>query len=168
MPVAPAPEAARKNPKLAGRGIPLLPQRQVFKQSQKRAGAGRRRGQAFNLTAEEAEASEEVVVGTILIHSVPVISLFESGASYCYISTSFIIMHFIPCNNMDTQWEISTGNEIITTSRVCKSSSMAICGREFSAYMFVIDTGGYDVILDMTLLSKYHAIIDCRSKSVIF
>ena len=34
--------------------------------------------------------------------------------------------------------------------------------------MFVIDTGGYDVILGITWLNKYHAVIDCQSKSVIF
>jgi len=32
----------------------------------------------------------------------------------------------------------------------------------------MIDTGGYDVILGMTRLSKYYAVIDCRNKSVIF
>jgi len=96
MPVAPASEAAKRNPVHAGRGVPLPPQRQVFKQSQRMAGAGRGRGQAFNLTAEEAEASEEVVVGTILVHSVPVISLFDSGASQSYISTSFVIIILYP------------------------------------------------------------------------
>ena len=50
-------------------------------------GAGHGRGQAFNLIAEEAEASEEVVEGIILVHSVPVISLFDSAGSHCYIST---------------------------------------------------------------------------------
>ena len=34
--------------------------------------------------------------------------------------------------------------------------------------MFMIDTGGYDVILGMICLSKYHAMIDYRNKSVIF
>ena len=34
--------------------------------------------------------------------------------------------------------------------------------------MFVIDTGGYDVILGMAWLSKHHAVIDCRSKVVVF
>ena len=34
--------------------------------------------------------------------------------------------------------------------------------------MFVIDTGGYDVILGMTWLSRHHAIIDCRSKVIVF
>ena len=140
----------------------------MFEQSQRRVGAGRGRGQGFNLTVEEAEASEEVVEGAILVHSVSVISLFDSGASHCYISTRFVMMHFIPGNDMDNQWEISTGNEIITINGVCKTCSIVICGREFSADMFVIDTSGYDVIFSMTWLSKYHVVIDCQNKSVIF
>jgi len=67
---------------------------------------------------------------------------------------------------MDTQWEINTGNGIITTSKVCKSCSVEVCGRELGIDMFVIDTGGYDVILSMTWFSKYHAMIDYRNKSV--
>ena len=106
--------------------------------------------------------------GTILVYSVPVISLFDSGASHCYISTSFITKHSIPCYDMHTPWEISMGNGIITTSRVCRSCPVVICGKEFSADMFMINTGGYDVILGMIWLSKYHAVIDCRNKSVIF
>ena len=81
----------------------------MFKQSQRRVGAGRGRGQTFNLTTEEVEASEEVVAGTILVHSVSVILLFDFGASHCYISTSFVMMHSVPCNDTDTQWEISSG-----------------------------------------------------------
>ena len=103
MPIAPIPKAARRNPVHAGRGTPLPPQRQVFKQSQRRARASRERGQAFNLTAEEAEASEKVVAGTILVHSFSVISLFDFDALHCYISTSFVMMHSIPYYDMDTQ-----------------------------------------------------------------
>jgi len=135
------------------RGAPLPQQRHVFEQTQRRAGVGRGRGHAFNLTAKQAEASEEVVAGTILVHSIPVISLFDSGASHCYISTRFVMMHSIPCNYMNTQWENSIGNGVITTSRVCKSYSVEVRGGELSADMFIIDTGGYDVILSMSWLS---------------
>ena len=41
--------------------------------------------QAFNLTIEQAEASEEVIAGTILVHSILIISLFDSGASLLHI-----------------------------------------------------------------------------------
>ena len=34
--------------------------------------------------------------------------------------------------------------------------------------MLVLDTKGYDVILRMTWLSKYHAVIDCQNKKVSF
>ena len=45
---------------------------------------------------------------------------------------------------------------------------MEVYRRELSANMFVINTGGYDIILGMTWRSKYHAVIDYRNKSVIF
>ena len=34
--------------------------------------------------------------------------------------------------------------------------------------MLVLDTRGYDVILGMTWLNKYHAVINCRNKKFIF
>jgi len=103
-----------------------------------------------------------------MVHSIPVISLFDSGASHCYIFTRFVMMHSISCNDMDTQWEISTGNGVITTSRVCKSCSVEVCERQLMPDIFMIDTVGCDVILGMTWLSKYHAVIDYRNKSMIF
>ena len=54
------------------------------------------------------------------------------------------------------------------TNRICKACTMELCDRKLEADMFVLDTGGYDVILSMTSLSKYHAVIDCRNKKVIF
>ena len=43
-----------------------------------------------------------------------------------------------------------------------------LCGRKLEADMHALDTGGYDVIIGTTLLSKYHAVINCRNKRVIF
>ena len=34
--------------------------------------------------------------------------------------------------------------------------------------MLILDTRGYGVILVMTWLSRYHAVIDCRNKKIIF
>jgi len=69
---------------------------------------------------------------------------------------------------MDNTWEISTGNSVITTNRICKSCPVEISGRTLKADMFVLNTGGYDVILSMTWLSRHHAVIDCRSKVMVF
>jgi len=110
-------------------GITTFSQWQVFEQALRREEEGRGRGQVFKLTTEKAKASEEVVTDTILVHSVPVITLFNFGVSHCYISTRIFIMHSISCGDMDTQWEISTENGVITTSRVYKSCFVVVCER---------------------------------------
>ena len=46
--------------------------------------------------------------------------------------------------------------------------SVEVCRRQLRTDMFMIDTSIYDVILGMTWLNKYHAVIDCQNKSVIF
>ena len=51
---------------------------------------------------------------------------------------------------MSGQWEISTGNGVVTTNKICKACTVELCGRKLEADMFVLNTGGYDVILGMT------------------
>ena len=55
----------RRNLGPTGRGVSLTLQRHAYDQAQRgaRAGVGRERSQTYNLTAEEAEALDEVVVG---------------------------------------------------------------------------------------------------------
>ena len=68
------------------------------------------------MTAEQAKASENMVACIILVHSILVISLFDSDASHCYIFTifvNFVMMHYIPCDDMNTKWDIITRNEVI-------------------------------------------------------
>jgi len=69
---------------------------------------------------------------------------------------------------MGDQWEISMGNGVVITNRICKACTVELCDRKLKANMFVLDTRGYDVILEITWLSKYHAVIDYQNKKVIF
>ena len=64
----------------------------------------------------------------------------------------------------DGQWEIK-GNGAITTNRICKDYIVELCNRKLAVDLIVLDTRGYDLILGMTWLSKYHAVIDCQNKS---
>jgi hypothetical protein len=43
-----------------------------------------------------------------------------------------------------------------------------VSGRKLEADLFVLKSEGYKVILGMSWLSKHHAVIDCRNKSVTF
>jgi hypothetical protein len=163
VPALPAPPARRNNG-AAGRGAPV----QNGRNNPGQRGAGRGAGQAYNLTTDEADRSDDVVAGKVSIHSVPIMSLFDSGASHCFISSRFVDLHVVPSVKLKEEWEISTGNGIVTTNRMCKSCPVEICGRKMDANMFVLETKGYDAILGMTWLSKHHAVINCRDKSVTF
>jgi len=55
------------------------------------------------LTAEEAETSEEMVIGMITVHSKHVLALLDFGVSHCYISNSFSALHSIPVKYLDHQ-----------------------------------------------------------------
>ena len=102
---------------------------------------------------EDAEASGNVVEGNVLIHSVPVLALFNSGASHCFVSSRFANVHSLPQYETRCMWEIITGNEVVTTNRICKSYPVEVRGRTLEADMFVLDTKGYKVILGMAWLS---------------
>jgi len=67
-----------------GKGAPLPLQCQAFSQAQRGAKTriGRERGQAYNHTTKEAEASEQVVAGKILLHSNPSLTLVHCIALY--------------------------------------------------------------------------------------
>ena len=108
------------------------------------------------------------MAGNILVHSIEVLALFDSGVSHCFKSDRFVRLHSLPQRTMSSVWEISTGNGVIVTNKICKLCPVVISGRTLEADMFVIDIGGFDVILGMAWLSRHHAVIDCRSKVVVF
>ena len=165
----PAPSLPR-NPGSVVRRAPLLPQQQVFCQVQKetRAASSHGKGQAYNLTAEEAETSKEVIAVKIMVHSKLILALFDFDAFHYFISDSFTALHSIPLICLDNLWDISTGNGVVISNRVCKNCTVESCNRKLVVDMLVLDTTGYNVILDMTWLSRYHAVIDCWNKKFIF
>ena len=77
-------------------------------------------------------------------------------------------VHSIPVKVLDHKWEISTGNGVVLSSRVCTDCPVELCGKVLAIDMLVLDTKGYDVILGMTWLSQYYAVIDCREKKIKF
>ncbi|KAI3759354.1 hypothetical protein L6452_07105 [Arctium lappa] len=56
---------------------------------EKRVNPSRVPGRAFQMTTDEAKASVDVVSGTFLLNSVPARVLFDSGASFSFISELF-------------------------------------------------------------------------------
>lgn len=55
------------------------------------------------MTTEDAVTSSDVVTSNILVHYIPVLCLFDFGASHCFISDSFVEDHNVACVGLDSQ-----------------------------------------------------------------
>src|SRR4051812_31472392 len=55
--------------------------------------AAHARGHAYNIDAEEAQDQLAIVMGTLLVNSVPATVLFDSGASHSFMVEAFALSH---------------------------------------------------------------------------
>ena len=109
-----------------------------------------------------------VCLGIILVCSHPARVLFDSRASMCIIAQRFVEQHSFPTYPLPMQWNIITGNGVVTAHQGCRSCQLVISGLELVADFIVHDIRNYDVVLGMDWLASFYANIDCFSKKVVF
>jgi hypothetical protein len=113
------------------------------------------------VAAETAQEAQDVVFGMFLVNSAPASVLFDSGASYSFISTQFVAKHGIPVHPMSSHKLVSSPGGNMKAMYQCLGVSFKIVGREFRANFVVLDSMGIDIILGMGWLSKVDVVIQC-------
>ncbi|KAI3669693.1 hypothetical protein L6452_41033 [Arctium lappa] len=124
-------------------------------------------GRAFQMTVDEAKASADVVSRTFLINSVPARILFDSGASFSFVSELFRQKISMPTTSLEDALvvEIADGSQVLIHD-VLKQCTLSIEGREFSIDLLPMLIGGFDVVVGMDWLSNNHAEIVCSKKLI--
>ncbi|KAI3770326.1 hypothetical protein L6452_01454 [Arctium lappa] len=120
--------------------------------SEKRENPSRVLGREFQMTADEAKASTDVVSGTFLINSVPARVLFYTGASFTFISELFRQKIAMPTTSLEDALVV----EIADGSEVLKKCILGIEGRDFPIDLLPMLIGGFDVVVDMDWLANNH------------
>ncbi|GJY26436.1 putative reverse transcriptase domain-containing protein [Tanacetum coccineum] len=64
------------------------------------------RGKAFMLGAEEAHQDQNIMKGTVTLNDHFATTLFDSGADYSFVSTTFIPLLYIEPNELGFKYEI--------------------------------------------------------------
>lgn len=118
--------------------------------------------------AKKEENLDDMVIGAILFHRLPVSVLFNFGASHYFISYAFITQYNIPCENLNFSWNISWRNENIISSKIFRLCLVVACKREFYTNLLVNNTHEFGVILCMDSLSTFYVVIDCWKRSIVF
>jgi hypothetical protein len=80
------------------------------------------------VTTEEAQQSQDVVLGMFLANSHPAIVLFDSGASHYFIASMFVAKHNLPITMMKYTMIVSSSGREMKTKNICPEISIAIRG----------------------------------------
>jgi hypothetical protein len=111
------------------------------------------------MTSDEAQQTQDVVLGMFLTSPHPVTILFNSGASHSFITSSFVAKHNLPIANMKHTMLVSSPRGEMRTKLICPAVNISIRGVNFPSNLILLDSKGIDIILGMDWLSKYGRVI---------
>jgi hypothetical protein len=118
------------------------------------------------VTTEEAQQAQDVVLGMLLASSHPAIVLFDSGALYSFISSTFVAKHHLPITIMKHTMLVSSPGGEMRTKHICPAGSITIKGVDFLANLIILYSKGIDIILGMDWLRKHDGVILCAKRAI--
>ena len=121
------------------------------------------------MTSQEAQATPDVVTGTLSIFGDDARVLINPGATHSFISREYVARVGMTLVHLGCSLEIATPTgESLWPSQMLKGSLFSIEGQGREADLILIDLKGLDVILGMDWLASNYASMDCFRKEVIF
>ncbi|GKB01079.1 putative reverse transcriptase domain-containing protein [Tanacetum coccineum] len=119
------------------------------------------------LGAEEARQDPNIVTGTFTLYDHYATTLFDSGADYSFISTSFIPLLGIEPSDLGFSYEIEIASrQLVEIDKVIKGYKLEIDSHVFDINLMPFGNGSFDVIIGMDWLSDRKAEIICHEKVV--
>ncbi|GJT51524.1 putative reverse transcriptase domain-containing protein [Tanacetum coccineum] len=125
------------------------------------------RGRAFMMGAEEVRQDPNIVTGTFTLNNHHATTLFDSGADYSFVSTTFIPLLDIEPSNLGFSYEIEIASgQQVEINKVIRGCKLEIEGHIFDIELISFRHGSFDVIVRMDWLSRLKAEIVCHEKVV--
>ncbi|GJT10811.1 putative reverse transcriptase domain-containing protein [Tanacetum coccineum] len=125
------------------------------------------RGRAFMLGAEEAHQDPNIMTSTFTLNNHFATTLFDSGADYSFVSTTFIPLLGIEPSDLGFRYEIEIAcAQLVEIDKVIKGCKLEIEGHVFDIDLIPFGHGSFDVFISMDWLSNYKAEIIFYEKVV--
>ncbi|GKA19748.1 putative reverse transcriptase domain-containing protein [Tanacetum coccineum] len=125
------------------------------------------RGKAFMLGVEEAHEDLNIMMGMFTLNDHYATTLFDSGADYSFVSTTFMPLLGIEPSDLGFSYEIEIASgKLVEIDKVIKGCKLEIEGHVFDINLIPFGSGSFDVIIGMDWLSDHKAEIICHEKVV--
>ncbi|GKB04575.1 putative reverse transcriptase domain-containing protein [Tanacetum coccineum] len=122
---------------------------------------------AFIMGAKEARQDTNIMTGTFSLNNHYATTLFDSGADYSFVSTTFIPLLDIEPSNLSFGYEIKIASrKLIEINKVICGCKLDIEGHTFDIDLISFGHGSFDVIVGMEWLSRHKAEIIYNEKVV--
>ncbi|KAJ9544190.1 hypothetical protein OSB04_023897 [Centaurea solstitialis] len=117
----------------------------------------RARARAFQITVDEAREEPDVVTGIFLVNSHPAGVLFDSGATYSFVSHTFAqYLNYVPVM-LAKPLIVDTANGTTIADKVYKDCVLEVCEGMFPVDLVLIDTRSFEVVIGMDWLDRNRA-----------
>ncbi|XP_073045802.1 uncharacterized protein [Primulina eburnea] len=121
----------------------------------------------YAITQEEAENTNEVVAGTILLNKMPADALFDCDVTHSFVSRRFAKKLKLEHDILSEPLRVSTpANKTMETHKVYRNCTICINNQTFGVKLIQLNMVEFDIILVMDWLAKNHAIVDCQKKDI--
>ncbi|GJR10934.1 putative reverse transcriptase domain-containing protein [Tanacetum coccineum] len=125
------------------------------------------RGRAFMLGVDEARQDSNIMTGTFTLNNHFATTLFDFGADYSIVSTTFIPLLGFEPNDLGFKYEIEiTSRQLVEIDKVIKGCKLEIKVHAFDIDLIPFGHRSFDVIIGIDWLSKYKAEIIFHEKVV--
>ncbi|GJU14313.1 reverse transcriptase domain-containing protein [Tanacetum coccineum] len=105
------------------------------------------RGRAFMLGAEEARQDPNIITGMFTLNNHFATTLFDSGADYSFVSTTFIPLLGIKPSELGFRYEIEIASgQLVEIDKVIEGCKLEIEGHVFDIDLIPFGHGSFDVI----------------------
>ncbi|GKA43436.1 putative reverse transcriptase domain-containing protein [Tanacetum coccineum] len=106
--------------------------------------------------------------GTFTLNDHYATTLFDSGADYSFVSTTFIPLLGIEPNELGFRYEIEIASrQLVEIDKVIRGCKLEIEGYMFDINLISFGSGSFDVIIGIDWLSNHKAEINCHEKIVV-
>nr|GEV83195.1 putative reverse transcriptase domain-containing protein [Tanacetum cinerariifolium] len=125
------------------------------------------RERAFMLGAEEARQDPNIMTGTFTLNDHYATTLFDSGADYSSVSTTFIPLLGREPSDLRFSYEIEIASEqLVEIDKVIKDYKLKIDDHVFDINLIPFERRSFNVIIGIDWLSDNKAEIICHEKVV--
>jgi hypothetical protein len=121
---------------------------------------------AYVLPSTDDRDHGDVVTGTVLVDSFDAHAIFDSSASFSFVSENFVPCADLSIQRMGHPIVVSSTKGSISSCSVCPGRSIVLADETFSANLVVISLESFDVIWGTDWLTQYRAIKSCFWKTV--